>query len=198
MTSSQKKLVLIFIILSCVSLLQAQIKSGEQAPELLIKDWIKNVPDDRNLEGKFIVIDFWATWCAPCLETVPHMNKLVEQNRSRKDLVFLALTDEKKDIVNPLLKRVSFSAAVVSDPTRKIFDDYKINQIPTCVIIDDKRLIKWVGHPSKLNNEIIQNILNRENPELLAIDKNPTPERSSRVADSLSKRYGTYFNDDEI
>ncbi|MGY4384892.1 thiol-disulfide isomerase/thioredoxin [Pedobacter sp. UYP24] len=177
---------------------KAQIKVGEIAPELSIKDWIKNVPDSKDLKGKFIVIDFWATWCAPCLETLPHMNTLVEQNKSRKDLVFLALTDEKKDKVNSLLKRVSFSAAVVTDPTRKIFDEYKIDQIPTCVIIDDKSKIKWVGHPSKLNNQIIQNILNGQSPESLPIDENPSPQRMSKVADSLSKRYGTYFMDDEI
>ncbi|RZK68953.1 MAG: redoxin domain-containing protein [Pedobacter sp.] len=145
----------LFGILSFVNLSNAQVKVGEKAPELVIKEWIKNVPKSKDLKGKFIVIDFWATWCAPCLETVPHFNKLIEQNKSRNDLVFLALTDEKRDKVDFLLKRVSFSAAVVSDPSRKIFDDYKIDRIPTCVIIDDKNQIKWVGHSGILNNEMI-------------------------------------------
>ena len=188
----------LFGILSFVNLSNAQVKVGEKAPELVIKEWIKNVPKSKDLKGKFIVIDFWATWCAPCLETVPHFNKLIEQNKSRNDLVFLALTDEKRDKVDFLLKRVSFSVAVVSDPSRKIFDDYKIDRIPTCVIIDDKNQIKWVGHSGILNNEIIQNILNREDPNVRAIDKNPSPERLSKVADSILKRYSAYFNDDEI
>lgn len=189
---------LVFCLLFIVQSSKAQIKVGEKAPELLIKEWIKNVPKSKDLKGKFIIIDFWATWCAPCLETVPHFNKLVEQNKSRNDLVFLALTDEKKDKVNFLLKKISFSAAVVSDPSRKIFDDYKIDKIPTCVIIDDKSQVKWVGHSGILNNEIIQNVLNREDPNVLAQDKNPTPQRISKVADSLAKRYNTYFKDDEI
>lgn len=193
-----KKNILLFSILVTFVSAKAQMKIGEIAPQLAIKDWIKNVPESKDLSGKFLVIDFWATWCAPCLETVPHFNKLIEQNKSRRNLVFLALTDEKRDKVNFLLKKVAFSAAVVTDPSRKIFDDYKVDKIPVCIIIDDKGRVKWVGHTGKLNNEIIQNILNRENPDLLAIDKNPTPERRSRVADSLSKRYGAYFNDDEV
>ncbi|MES2827140.1 MAG: TlpA disulfide reductase family protein [Bacteroidota bacterium] len=181
-----------------VQMLSAQIKVGEHAPEISIKDWIKNLPASKDLKGKFIVIDFWATWCAPCLETVPYLNTLIEQNKTRKDLIFLALTDERREKVNLLLKKVSFSAAVVTDPSRKIFDDYKIDRIPVCIIIDDKNQVKWVGHTGKLNNEIIQNILNGREADLLAIDRNPSPERMSKVADSLSKRYGAYFNDDEV
>jgi len=126
------------------------------------------------------------------------MNNIVEKYESRKDLVFLALTDEKKSKVDLLLKRVPFSAAVVSDDTRKTMDAFKITQIPTCVIIDDKNEIKWVGHSAKLTDEILEKILNRQDPATIKDEKPITPEQITKIADSISKRYGTYFMDDEV
>ena len=195
---SKKISVLIFSLLLFTNVLKAQLKAGDMAPMISITDWISNIPDDKNLEGKFLIVDFWATWCAPCLESVPHMNNLVDKYKSRKDLAFLAITDEKQAKVEGLLKRVPFSSAVVSDVTRTTLNDYKIKAIPACVVIDDRGQIKWVGHSSKINSKIIDKILKRENPESVDIDTKYTAKEASKITDSLSKRYGAYFMDDQV
>jgi thiol-disulfide isomerase/thioredoxin len=193
-----KKIILLFVMLLFASLTKAQLKAGDKAPRILITDWIANNPEKKDIKGKFIVIDFWATWCAPCLESVPHMNDLVDKYKARKDLVFLAMTDEEKVKVEGLLKRVPFSSVVVSDMTRTTFNDFKIKNIPTCVVIDPEGRIKWIGHSSKVNSEIIDKILNGENPESINIDTEYTAKEASKITDSLVKRYGPYFMDDQI
>jgi thiol-disulfide isomerase/thioredoxin len=190
--------VLILLMLLFASSLHAQLKVGQKAPEIFITEWIKNTPKSKDLSGKFVVIDFWATWCAPCLESMPHMNNIIDKNKSRTNLVFLALTDEKKPKVDWLLKRVPISAAVVSDNTRKTLDAFKIKNIPTCVVIDDNNEIKWIGHSAELTDEIIEKILSREDPNSIKDDKPATPEQVTKIADSVSKRYGTYFMDSEV
>jgi thiol-disulfide isomerase/thioredoxin len=195
---SKTALILVLCLLCFTSLSKAQLKAGDKAPRVFITDWISNIPEDKDLRGKFVIIDFWATWCAPCLESMPHMNDLVDKYKSRKDLVFIAMTDEERVKVEGLLKRVPFSSIVVSDTTRTTFRDFKIKSIPTCVVIDPEGGIKWVGHSSKVNSAIIDKILKGENPESINVDAEYTVKEASKITDSLVKRYGPYFMDDQI
>ncbi|WP_316847293.1 TlpA disulfide reductase family protein [Pedobacter psychrodurus] len=178
---------------------QSQVKVGEQAPHIEITSWIKNVPEIKDLKNKFIVIDFWATWCAPCLETVPHINNLVAKNISNKNLVFLAMTDEKEEKVNWLLKRVQFSAAVVTDVSRQTFDDFNVKFIPLCVMIDDTGIVRWVGNPGELSNEIIQGI-REEKPVPLSPEKKTlmVAKEVDELYASLTTKYATYINDKDL
>jgi len=129
---------------------------------------------------------------------MPHMNDLVDKYKSRKDLVFIAMTDEERIKIEGLLKRVPFSSIVVSDMTRTTFRDFKIKSIPTCVVINPEGGITWIGHSSKVNSAIIDKILKGENPESINVDAEYTAKEASKITDSLSKRYGAYFMDDQI
>lgn len=195
---SKTAFILVFCLLCFTSLSKAQLKAGDKAPRVFITDWISNIPENKDLRGKFVIIDFWATWCAPCLESMPHMNDLVDKYKSRKDLVFIAMTDEERVKVEGLLKRVPFSSIVVSDMTRTTFRDFEIKSIPTCVVIGPEGGITWIGHSSKVNSQIIDKILKGENPESINVDAEYTVKEASKITDSLSKRYGAYFMDDQI
>ena len=160
-----KKILFYLLFLSqfiCTS--QINLELDEKAPEFTITDWIINKPDNIELNGKFLVLEFWATWCAPCLKSVPHMNELQNQFKN-KNIVFLSLTNEKKDKILKSLKKFNFETVVVSDTTNATFENYKsieYNDIlrPSIVLIDNYGIIKWVGYPKLLNEKIINNFLN--------------------------------------
>ena len=74
----------------------AQPKADEPAPPLSVERLL-NAPDDASaewgaLKGKVVVVEFWATWCAPCIASIPHLNELAEQFRD-EDVVFISLVD---------------------------------------------------------------------------------------------------------
>ncbi len=187
---------LLFVNL-CVVL--AQPKVGAKAPEIHITNWIKNAPPSKYLKGKFIIVDFWATWCAPCLESVPHMNNLANKNKAKANLVFLAMTDENEGKVNGLLKKVQFNAAVVTDITRQTFDDYKIKYIPLCVMIDDKNMVQWVGNPADLTNQIIDAVMaGKPAPKAEGKQAVAASEEVNELYKSLSSKYGAYMNDQDL
>jgi thiol-disulfide isomerase/thioredoxin len=175
----------------------AQIKIGDKAPAINVTDWIQNQPENTSLDNKFRIIDFWATWCAPCLASMAHMNRLVEEIGAKDNLIFLAMSDERKEKISPILSRVAFKACVVTDTTQQTQMGFAINDIPYCIIVDDKGAVQWTGNPAELTNEIIKSILTRK--DFAVIDNNkiaPTP--LEKLYDSLQHRYRSIFNNDSV
>ena len=130
---------------------QTELKNNQIAPEIKITNWLKNAPADKTLANKFIVLEFWATWCKPCLEYVPHLNEL-QKKYKQDNLLFLNISDEKEARISKILEKINFETIVVTDTSKTTFENYKsleYNDVmrPTTVLIDDQGKIKWVGYP---------------------------------------------------
>ncbi len=162
-----KKIIISLILMYSFNIFSQQnIKVGERAPLINITDWVVNVPKDKKLENKFVVLEFWATWCGPCLRAVPHLNDLQDKFK-RDDLYFISITDEPVHKIEKIHSVVDFKTIVVSDQTKatqKEFGDGKrgITQIPLTVLIDNKGIIKWKGNPSRLTESLLNDFLNEK------------------------------------
>lgn len=140
---------------------QGAISIGVDAPDIIITDWISNVPVDKNLKGKYLILDFWATWCVPCIQGMDHINELKNRFSKRKDIYFLSITDEEPSKVKKLLEIKTFNTIVVSDQTKKTqinFGDGKrgIEVLPLAVLIDKNWKIRWIGVPKYLTIDLIE------------------------------------------
>ncbi len=100
-----------------------------------------------DLKGKVVVVNFWASWCNPCVEEFPSMVKLVD--RMKDDVVVVAIsTDDKKEDILPFLKafgvpRPGFE--VVWDKDKKVMEQYGIKKIPESFIVGrDFKLVRKV------------------------------------------------------
>jgi len=148
---------------------QSNIKVNEKAPSINITNWIENVPNDKNLNDKYIVLEFWATWCGPCIAAVPHINS-IQKEFNQKDLYYISITDESVAKVERSLKRINFNSIVVTDLTKKtqinFGDGVKgLDAYPLTVLIDKTGIIKWIGEPKNLNSEIMSTFLANSNTE---------------------------------
>ena len=142
---------------------QTELMNNQIAPEIKITNWIKNTPADKTLTHKFIVLEFWATWCKPCLEYVPHLNEL-QKKYKQDNLLFLSISDEKEARISKILEKINFETIVVTDTSKTTFENYKsleYNDVmrPTTVLIDDKGKVKWVGYPKLLTEKVLQSFL---------------------------------------
>lgn len=142
---------------------QSNIKVNEKAPRINITDWIKNAPADKNLDHKYIVLEFWATWCGPCIAAVPHMNK-IQKEFHQKDLYYISITDESVDKVERTLKRIAFKSIVATDLTKEtqinFGDGVKgLETYPLTILIDKYGIVKWIGEPKNLNSSIMSSFL---------------------------------------
>src|SRR6185369_4245287 len=110
---------------------------GKEAPPLSVSK-ILQAPAEASsawtaLRGKVVVLEFWATWCAPCRKALPHWNELVEAF-TNKPVQFIAVTDENEGIVSIFLKRNPIRSWVGLDGVgRSSCDLYEIRGIPTVV-----------------------------------------------------------------
>lgn len=85
--------------------------------------------------GKVIVVNFWATWCGPCLTEMPLLEKAMEKYKNDTEVVFLALsTDEERDDVAPFIKQHKFKLPIAFAET--LNDLYRVNSIPTTIIFN--------------------------------------------------------------
>lgn len=120
-------------------------KVGEAAPEISAKAWInlKSPLTLANLRGKVVLVEFWATWCGPCIECIPHLNEL-QRRYAGKDFQLLSFVAEGHQTMDPFLakRQVEYPIGLESSS----LDDYGIAGIPHAFVIDQQGKIIWQGN----------------------------------------------------
>jgi thiol-disulfide isomerase/thioredoxin len=99
-----------------------------QAPSGASASW-------ASLRGKVVVLEFWATWCSPCVASLPHLNQLVE-SLDVKRFQFISIDDENVEAVRTFLSRKKMSGWVGIDAAGKVFARYGVISRPTTVVVD--------------------------------------------------------------
>lgn len=99
-----------------------------QAPLGARADW-------KSLKGKVVVLEFWATWCSPCVASLPHFNQLVESLDPAK-FQFISIDDENLKPVQTFLTKKKMSGWVGLDASGGVFHRYGVEARPTTIIVD--------------------------------------------------------------
>ncbi len=155
------KRILSFIVLAafaCGAFEFAQAKAGksmvgQKIPDLKL-DYIGNKPD---VQGKPMILEFWATWCGPCKQSIPHLNQIHKKYKD-KGLVILGVTDENEATVRGFTKKVPIDYASATDPGGKLSKDFGVQGIPHAVLVKKSGEIAWEGHPLSLKDADIEKL----------------------------------------
>jgi cytochrome c biogenesis protein CcmG/thiol:disulfide interchange protein DsbE len=126
---------------------------GETAPQLLVEKWLSPQPQTP---GKFMLIDFWATWCEECRTAIPNLNALQEKFRDR--LVVVGLTDESDSAVQ-LMRSPTLSYAVAIDTQARTKREVQVTRIPHSMLVDPQGIVRFEGSSLVLTEEVLKKLL---------------------------------------
>ena len=130
---------------------------GSKAPIPEISDFVRGEKPTFFEPGKVYVIEFWATWCPPCRQSMPHLTKLAEDMKS-KGVVIVGVSDEKVETVRTFLEKDEWKQkaryTLATDPDRSTHKAYMEASgqggIPTAFIVKEG-VVQWIGHPMEMD-----------------------------------------------
>lgn len=135
---------------------------GDAAPPLSIATWVTGDAVEGFEAGGVTVVEFWATWCGPCLASMPHISELQKQYGDA--VRFIGVTREDRDVVDAFLAKEQREGATWADVItyRLVIDDSDAtnnaymraagqNGIPCAFIVGKSGLVEWIGHPMQID-----------------------------------------------
>jgi len=153
-TALRDGLITLVAVLLGTASLWAYPKKGTPAPPLntlkLLQSPLGARADWASLKGKVVVLEFWATWCSPCVASLPHLNQLVESLDPAK-FQFISIDDEDPKAVQNFLTKKKMSGWVGLDASGAVFHRYGIESRPTTIIVDGNGKIVTVTEIDSLN-----------------------------------------------
>jgi len=108
----------------------------KKAPSFFLKGLDQNKIALKELKGKPIILTFWATWCSPCKEELPTLEKFAEGRKDRLTILTIAIDGENEKQVQSFVKENNITLPVLLDVKGEIARTYRVRMIPTTFLID--------------------------------------------------------------
>ncbi len=144
---------------------------GDTAPQISVTEWVQGGPLklDSNQDDAVYLIEFWATWCPPCRQSIPHLNDIYKKYKDR-GLQVLAISNEEADHVADFVKsqgdKMTYPVAIDGNGT--MIENYMAafgqDGIPHVFLVDSEAKFVWHGHPmsDELTEELEERLPKKE------------------------------------
>ena len=149
---------------------EAKLKVGDKAPALKVGEWVQGEAVKELSKDNVYVVEFWATWCGPCVATIPHLDELHEELKD-KGVVFIGQNCWEKDLdkVKPFVTKMGekMSYRVATDDTSTEEKGFMAvnwmeaadqSGIPCAFVVGKDGNIAWIGHPGGLKADLLKEV----------------------------------------
>lgn len=149
-----------FVFLAGLTSSASALDVGAKLPSLALKDLAGKAIDPSTLAGKVVIIDFWASWCAPCKQELPALEKLYKKYKGKGLVVLGVSVDNDLDKARELARSLKLSFPNAHDAEKAVAEKLDPPRMPSSYVIDQKGIVRHVhagfraGDEAKIEAEI--------------------------------------------
>jgi thiol-disulfide isomerase/thioredoxin len=138
-------------VLFSVTVAFANIEKGQKAPDFNLPVLEGNETVSlSSYKGKVVLVDFWASWCAPCKISMPLLDMLAGKYT---DFYILAINvDDEKENAVKFLRELNLSVKALYDSNKQVIEKYNVPEMPTAYLIDQYGIIQYIHSGYKEEN----------------------------------------------
>ncbi|MCA0970299.1 thiol-disulfide oxidoreductase ResA [Halobacillus litoralis] len=154
-----------FAIISSLNEEDAVIAKGEKAPNFQLNKFGTDEPVTlRSLEGKGVMLNFWATYCEPCKDEMPYMEEMYAEYKDKGVEILAINLDSTNIVVERFLDDYGITFPILRDKKGQVMDLYQIGPIPTSIFISPEgEIVEQVKGELTLNK--LEGYLQQITPE---------------------------------
>lgn len=131
---------------------------GKTVPDYTFKNILNSNRESislKELRGKTIILEFWATWCSPCIPAMKKLNSLQSDFKNHLEIITISPENEKR--LNKFIKDTNTNLRVVQDTLHHRLFEYRT--IPHSIIIDKKGVVRAITNPQNITKEVLNKLI---------------------------------------
>jgi thiol-disulfide isomerase/thioredoxin len=133
---------------------------GKPMPKLDLAGWVNGQVKPEEMKGKVVVVDFYATWCGPCMAAIPHNNEMLKKYKE-KGLVIVGVCASKRgqEKMEQTVKDRGITYPTARDPQLASEKAWQVHYYPTYAIVDRKGTVRIIGLKPNYVEQVVKKLL---------------------------------------
>jgi len=141
-------LTVLFFLITVASCVQTEMEAPPKpkpfpAPEFTLNDLEGKKASLSDYKGNPLIINFWATWCIPCIKEMPDLQKLYKERKKDGLELLMINAKESKSVVKKYIEKGGYSFRVLLDENGNVLRKYQVFGLPSTFFIDENGIVQY-------------------------------------------------------
>jgi len=146
---------------------------GKPMPALTVTDWVNGQVKPEDTKGKVVIVDFYATWCGPCMAAIPHNNELLKKYKEKGLVIVGVCTSNRgQEKMEQNAKDKGIEYPIAKDPGQKSAKAWAVHYFPTYAIVDRKGVVRVVGLQPDHVESVVKKLLDEKSVAIAGSERN--------------------------